>query len=113
MRDAELVSGFGKEHVPYATQRWKPADTAPKDGSHILVAFGPYSKHWTFDQRPPCVVHYWRDADGEGFYLSCGIVEGSYNDKPIQFTEWCDLGAPPGMETPVDRTERILREAEG
>ena len=74
---------------------WKAASSAPKDVTHILVARGPYSKHWGFNQSPPVVVHYWSNPGEEGFYLSRGIVEGSYNDEPVQFDWWCALGEPP------------------
>ncbi len=75
--------------------RWKPAETAPKDGTHILVCEGPYYSTWGFAQRPPAVVHYWSNPGEEGFYLSHGIVEGSYNDKPMSFTYWSPLGHEP------------------
>jgi len=71
--------------------RWQSAETAPKDGTHILVCHGPYSEHFSFNQRPPIVAHYWSNPGEEGFYQSSGIVEGSYNDKPIEFTHWSPL----------------------
>ena len=70
---------------------WRAADSAPRDGRHILVCSGPYSEHWGFAQLPPKVVHYFED----GFYLSSGIVQGSYNDAPQSFTHWQNLGGPP------------------
>lgn len=74
---------------------WRPASSAPKDGTHIQVCAGPYSAHWGFNQSPPAVVHYWSNPGEEGFYLSHGLVEGSYNDKPFRFDRWRALGAPP------------------
>lgn len=78
---------------------WLPAETAPKDGSHILVAFGPYDKWTGFDQKPPCVVHWypgWKEGnEPEGFYLSHGIVQDSYNDQPMTFSHWQRLSSPP------------------
>jgi len=74
---------------------WEPAATAPKDGTHILVCNGRYDEHWTFNQSPPAVVHYWSNPGEEGFYLSNGLVDGSYNDTPFQFTRWQRLSAPP------------------
>lgn len=75
--------------------RWQTADSAPKDGTHILVCEGPYSEHVGFNQRPPCVVHYFNDPDVPGFYLSRGIVQDSYNDKPQSFSHWSPLGHEP------------------
>lgn len=90
--------------------RWKLKETAPKDGTHILAACGPYDEHWGFAQRPPAVVHYWSNPGEDGFYLSTG---GSLNELPFDFTHWCDLGSPPGIEEPVDVTEHMLRGQEG
>lgn len=70
---------------------WQPVGSALTDGTHIMVCSGPYSDSWGFNQAPPCVVHYFND----GFYLSRGIVEDSYNDAPVEFTHWCRLGDPP------------------
>lgn len=78
-----------------AWQRWKPASEAPKDGTHILACRGPYRATWGFTQSPPAVVHYWSNPGEEGFYLSHGLVEGSYNDVPFEFTHWRSLGAEP------------------
>ena len=75
--------------------RWQPADTAPKDGTHILVCEGPYTETWGFAQLPPAVVHYWSNPGEEGFYLSRGLVEDSYNDGPVFFTHWSPLGHEP------------------
>jgi hypothetical protein len=75
---------------------WHDAAAAPHDGTHILVCKGPYGQHWGFNQSPPCVVHYFPDPDAPGFYLSGGIVQDSYNDKPVEFTHWRHLGEPPG-----------------
>lgn len=71
--------------------QWLPRATAPRDGQHILVCSAPYSVHTTFNQKPPCVVHYWANPGEEGFYLSSGIVQGSYNDAPVEFTHWTPL----------------------
>lgn len=73
---------------------WKPAEKAPRDGTHILVCRGPYSKHWTFNQSPPAVVHYWTHpgANEDGFYLSNG---GTDDDLPFEFTHWRPLDLPP------------------
>ena len=74
---------------------WKTADSAPRDGTHILVCKGYYGPEWGFDQSPPMVVHYFADEDEPGFYLSSGLVQDSYNDHPIEFSHWRPLGAPP------------------
>ena len=81
---------------------WCPAETAPRDGTHILVCSGPYSASWGFDQAPPMVVHYFSDPKEPGFYPSHGIVQDSYNDAPVKFTHWRRLGEPPSTG---ERTE--------
>lgn len=79
---------------------WRGKETAPKDGTHFLASRGPYSRHWGFNQSPPAVVHYWGNPGEEGFYLSHGLVDGSYNDAPFEFTHWSPLGDPPGEPKP-------------
>lgn len=83
-------------------ETWQSIETIPdeikKNGTHILVALGPYDKYWTFDQRPPIVVHYFPDPDEPGFYPSFGIVQDSYNDKPVTFTHWMPIPIPPAGE---------------
>ncbi len=79
--------------------RWRKAvsDPPPRDGRHLLVCRGLYSKFWTFFQSPPFVVHYWPNPGEAGFYLSHGLVEGSHNDVPQDFDWWLDpLGKEPG-----------------
>lgn len=74
---------------------WRPSETAPKDGTHILVCLGPYAPGWNFNHRPPMVVHYWEYEGDSGFYLSTGIVADSYNDLPVKFTHWMPLPEVP------------------
>lgn len=74
---------------------WEPAETAPKDGTHILVCLGPFGQHVGFNHKPPQVVHYFDDPEAPGFYLSSGIVADSYNDNPVGFTHWKPLGKEP------------------
>lgn len=73
---------------------WQPIETAPKDGTHILVcsARKPYGAYWTFDQAPPTVVHYFNDPDEPGFYTS---VNELAPEHPFNPTHWQALPVPP------------------
>lgn len=76
---------------------WGTMESAPKDGTHILVCRGSYNEYWTFNQSPPAVVHYWSHpaANEDGFYFSSG---GTDDDLPFEFTHWRPLPAPPVEE---------------
>ena len=73
---------------------WQDIDTAPMDGTHVLVAFGPYDQWTTFAQKPPTVAH-WFDppvvgVEG-GWYLSVSPFE----QDSIMPTHWMPLPEPP------------------
>lgn len=55
--------------LAFEANRWRTAESAPRDGSHILVCHGAFASSWTFAQYPPCVVHWWSNPGEEGFYL--------------------------------------------
>jgi hypothetical protein len=69
---------------------WRPIISAPKDGTHIFAcdASTPYGQHWTFEQRPPTVVHWFED----GFYTSVNEHEPVH---PFAATHWQPLPIPP------------------
>jgi len=75
---------------------WRPIESAPKDGTHILACANypsnPYSATWTFNQRPPTVVHWFPEPGEEGFYLS----HGTGDLPPFEATHWMPLPNPPG-----------------
>lgn len=78
---------------PASFGTWLDITSAPKDGSHFLAcdAHTPYGPQWTFNQRPPTVVHWW-DGPEDGFYTSVNEVE---HETPFSATHWCPLPPPP------------------
>lgn len=80
---------------------WHDIATAPRDGTHILVCFDkpPYGEHWTFQQSPPTVAHWFGPPDlpglrAGGWYLS---VHHSDSER-IQPTHWRLLPDPPAEQ---------------
>lgn len=79
---------------------WRPIESAPRDGTHFLAcdARQPYGPAWTFDQRPPTVVHWWggpleqMSAPDAGFYTSVNEQEP---ERPFPATHWRSLPAAP------------------
>ena len=81
-------------------ERWEPIETAPKDGTYVLVCGGTYradSSHlgpWPTEATKiachtgghSCVGHCWRGGQDEGYY-------NYYWYKP---THWMPLPKPPG-----------------
>ncbi len=81
-------------------EQWQDIASAPKDGTHVMVAFGPYNQWTTFMQRPPTVAHWFGPPDLPGlrvggWYLSVCPLD---HDR-IHPTHWRPLPAPPGENT--------------
>jgi hypothetical protein len=90
------------EWMPNAME-WQPIETAPKDGTDILVAginFGEVGKgyhivvaQWCEDERSPQQI--WRER---GVCFS-GWYQDDDSDEPLPFlTHWMPLPPPPGGE---------------
>lgn len=69
---------------------WRPIETAPKDGSHILAYRLPVGIRVTNNTNPPTVVH-WFDY---GFYTS---VNELAPERPFEPTHWQPLPPPPSL----------------
>ena len=85
----------GKHRAP-----WRPIDTAPKDGMHIIVAdfsVGAVGFGYFRQARDPVpfmtVAHYWAHPGEEGFYLSAG-ASSDIDDRPLRVTHWRPLPVP-------------------
>jgi len=85
-------------HIEEKTGGWRDIATAPKDGTHILAcdARTPYGPQWTFNQRPPTVVHWWANPGEEGFYTSVNEMEPQ---ATFPATHWKPLGSEPPSQT--------------
>ena len=67
---------------------WKPIETAPKDGTHILAYRVPIGIRFTSMTNPPTVVHWFDD----GFYTSVNEIAP---ERPFDATHWMPLPEPP------------------
>jgi len=77
-----------------AAQAWRPIESAPKDGTHVLARDVPLGIRITNLTHPPMVVHwfdYIGDASLSGWYLSHGAGDG----PAVSPTYWLPLPAPP------------------
>lgn len=71
---------------------WKPIETAPKDGTHILAFRALIGIRYTNLTNPPTVVHWWDNPGEEGFYTSVNELEPQ---EPFRATHWMPLPEPP------------------
>lgn len=95
IREEDTIAAWNRR-APVAG--WQPIETAPKDGTHVLVAFDnpPYSEHWTFQQRPPTVAHWFGPAPLPGLRAGGWYLSVSHNDGGrIDPTHWMPLPAAP------------------
>lgn len=82
---------------------WRPIETAPRDGSEILVSFGLRGVHAVQWCEPSCSDYeIWCVDDGKhGPYAL-----RRYNDEgPTAPTHWMPLPAPPEAFRPIQREE--------
>lgn len=68
---------------------WQPIETAPKDGSLILLT---PSRCWAVDVNADCEVGYWDDDFG-GKWISMGSTAEDYTGP----THWMPLSNPPAL----------------
>jgi hypothetical protein len=71
---------------------WQWIETAPRDGSHILVYRLPVGFRFTNKTNPPTIAHWFDDPDEPGFYTS---VNELAPEHPFDATHWMPLSAPP------------------
>lgn len=76
---------------------WQPIETAPRDGTHVLIAFGSDhvsvgSYHRNDDDPYP-----WKfmDSQGEGLPIFNGARDDKYGP-----THWAPMPATPTKDTP-------------
>ena len=75
----------GSEPSGLIQMPWRPIETAPRDGAHVIVVNNNCA------QQPPTVAH-WHDG---GWHLSVNAL-GDYSDYGMQsLTHWIPLPAPP------------------
>jgi len=71
------------------TNNWQPIDTAPKDGTNILM--------WNGDEIQVCSWHCPGIFDNDRFYWAHGDILNKYNSKQELYapTYWQPLPEPP------------------
>lgn len=73
---------------------WQPIDTAPKDGTAILV--GRFTGNPQASHEGVCAVDWWRSiTDRSGF-----VGFGQFNPSYFPATHWMPLPPPPTGGTP-------------
>lgn len=87
------------------TLTWRPIETAPRDGSHILAYRLPIGIRFTNNTNPPTVVHWFGDPELPGFYTS---VNELAPERPFEATHWQPLPAPPVLTSGEPTKEIVL-----
>lgn len=67
---------------------WRPIETAPKDGEHILL--------WCTDWSCP-VVAYWDECWGDPFWHYAEEVLSDIEGEVEGATHWCRYSTPPQL----------------
>lgn len=78
--------------------KWKPIETAPKDGSWILLCGGSINYGWVGDGEPSCVSGQWttwlNGATASGHWQFAWYDGGFYGEYENP-THWAPLPPPP------------------
>ena len=64
----------------YCRRMWQPIETAPKDGSWVLLSGGSIDYEWDGRTKPPMVVGQFDASDLSG------------RGRPVWYFAWYDLG---------------------
>ena len=73
---------------------WQPIDTAPRDGTWVLVRGGRIDYGWDGDTDPPAVVAQWGEGGGAEYWQFAWYDSGYYGEYKSP-TEWMPLPEPP------------------
>lgn len=82
--------------------QWQPIETAPKDGSWLLLAGGVIYYGWDGDTRPAVVIAQWSTEFNGGHddgKWQFAWYDGGYYGEYEHPTHWMQAPAPP-IETP-------------
>lgn len=82
---------------------WQPIETAPKDGTAILLCDEESGK-WDNQQWSSCVVGWW-DTDDEPEWRDNGDM-GCNGQCEYEPTHWMPLPEPPKPDTPTGEGDR-------
>jgi hypothetical protein len=90
---------------------WQPIETAPRDGSHVLVVMhdGSVGFGWFGGRNVPMqtVAHWWSNPGEEGWYPSVGAGDAD----PLSPTHWKPLDEPQELREENEELRKALAEA--
>ena len=84
--------------------KWQPIETAPKDGTAVLLFGGQPDRHSDYtcgycddalDLPSKCVVAWWEAYDGALGYWRCGSYDNGVYGEWEDPTHWMPLPEPP------------------
>lgn len=87
---------------------WQPIETAPKDGTRIILFGGEYWCDWQREVKGPAIAAWINSPDRPDKWDKCWTVaaaesgyEGAFYDNP---THWLPLDALPPPPTDIEQT---------
>ncbi len=83
------------QHGRIKAMQWQPIETAPKDGTPILLGGGMWGDDWR-DPTERVMVGWWERTKRIGEFWNCCAAESGHCNFPYEMpTHWMPLPPPP------------------
>jgi hypothetical protein len=95
--DQQKAGNMSDHPMAKPWSEWQPIETAPKDGSWVLLSGGEIEYRWDGDSQPPAVVAQWSttlNLETVAGHWQFAWYDGGYYGEYVNPTHWMSLPPP-------------------